>query len=357
MFEKTGPVSKKQLQHILARGQNTRVINLTETGANVKTLELLKKLLQRQSQAYHVIELYGNGIKDDSLIALRELVDMFTSIDTLKLEFNGITEHGAAFISGWLQENNNIKSIDLYENKIGDAGVFEASEMLRRGCGLEYLGLFGCGITNKGARYLIKALQTNTTIKKINLYNNEIDEEYVEIIDSMLSNNAGVKTLVPTLPNGEEELEDMTEFDEEEEEDLAPIQVRTLARAQPAPKLHKVPISKSKTKQEWEVERDKMVALLDKLVAQRKQLLTQQYKDNEYVFAEKLISPVVFTPFSPTTPSEIEDNLRFASPNAAQGHSSSSPASGPELTEEIIINNVDTKNTKSNTVHLSLLKV
>jgi hypothetical protein len=263
-------ISTSQLKAIINKGHIRGVLNLTETGANAQCLIKLQDLLER-SRSFHTLEMYGNNALGDEkgVLALQALVDQVSSITKLKLEFNHISDDSVQCLCEWLKCNKTVKALDLYGNiKIGDQGAIHLASLLEGDCSLEYLGLFQCGIGMMGARAIFNAISKgNRTIKHVNLYNNDIDEEFLEALESLLLRNAGNHVAeIQALPE--------TKIDDKNNQTKYP-------QRQSDPWFEY--ISKSTSVIEWNEEREQLIAQLDKLILERQQHLTQINK--EYITA------------------------------------------------------------------------
>jgi hypothetical protein len=313
-------LSSSRIKQIIFKGHDSRVIDLTESGVDVKSLRTVSKYLRQQSQAFHEIELYGNDIGDEGVSALIELVNSALSITTIKLEFNGITSSGAHELAEFLKVNKNITMIDLYANtKIGDAGAVDFAILLCQNTSLEYLGLFSCGITNIGAKAIIKAVKNyNKTIKSINLYNNKIDDELLEYLDQLLRRNKGENIDITSHIDLEDETEstDWSQYmiKASMKTESAATSVTSLPKftfEQPLPCLEKEPISISTNVIQWEQERNRLITLLDKLQQQRRQNMILLNKESDYIFDERVMNvslPVVTPQLRLSSPSSLSSN-------------------------------------------------
>ena len=96
----------------------------------------------------------------------------------------GILDKGALIIAKNLIDTRNttVKSIDLWDNGIGDRGALGFAELLRTRpdsstSGLERLVLRNNSIGERGARAIAEALQFNTTLTELDLSHNPIGRE------------------------------------------------------------------------------------------------------------------------------------------------------------------------------------
>jgi hypothetical protein len=91
-----------------------------------------------------------------------------------------------------LESNKTLKYLDLSSNYIGDEGIKHIMEVLETNRVLQYVKLNYNEITNTGANYILSALQTNNTLRGFfwdDLDYDKISEEMYEKIDEKALQN------------------------------------------------------------------------------------------------------------------------------------------------------------------------
>jgi Leucine-rich repeat (LRR) protein len=92
-----------------------------------------------------------------------------------------------------LLANQNLKSLDLTNNYIGDAGALELAVALKQNNTLDLLDLNWNQIGSEGATALADALVTNDALKDLNLKSNTIGDNGATSIAEMLSRNESIE--------------------------------------------------------------------------------------------------------------------------------------------------------------------
>jgi hypothetical protein len=265
---KTKPLSKKRVLNIIAKGRETHTIDFTEVGANAHTLKILRDCLLEEPTEFSILEMYGNNALGDEkgMYALHDMVDRVHGFHTLKLEFNSMNSTTMLLLCDWLKKNKTITVLDLYGNtNIGDEGAIHLADLIRHGTRLQYLGLFACGITDVGCKQIIKALTQNRgSLKQINLFSNDIEQEYVDYVDAILTKKP-------------------TEFKIELEE--KPVsQVPRYAQSQRTPRID--PIFKSTDVVSYAQERKLLLERIERLKLVQQQQLIQLNKESDIKFGD-----------------------------------------------------------------------
>ena len=99
-----------------------------------------------------------------------------------------ITSQGALILADGLYNNTSLKKLYLNDNLIQDRGVFcLARALLINNSTLEELYLARNGITSRGAQYLADMLITNRTLTTLSLYGNHIDDQGIKYLTHVLS--------------------------------------------------------------------------------------------------------------------------------------------------------------------------
>jgi hypothetical protein len=126
----------------------------------------------------------------------RHLADGLSSennvVENLYLPCNQLGDEEAGIFARVLA-NQNLKSLVLSSNNIGDAGAIELAVALGQNNTLEVLDLDCNAIGSKGASALADALVANGTLKDLNLRNNFIGDDGATSIAEMLTRNESIE--------------------------------------------------------------------------------------------------------------------------------------------------------------------
>lgn len=114
----------------------------------------------------------------------------------ISLYSNEIDAEGAQLISQMLVNKSKLKTLGLSNNIIGVGGARElASNCLAQLTSLTRLSLESNLIGNDGLAAVAEAIATNTTLKEIFLYNNDLDDDTMRDFSASLGNKGNLQTL------------------------------------------------------------------------------------------------------------------------------------------------------------------
>jgi Ran GTPase-activating protein (RanGAP) involved in mRNA processing and transport len=106
----------------------------------------------------------------------------------LDLTGNDITSEGAILLADALNNNSTLKELILYNNRIGDKGVRAlALELSINNSTLKTLNLGFNDITDDGAQHLAQMLKTNRTLTHLWLQQNHIGDRGIQLLAGVLA--------------------------------------------------------------------------------------------------------------------------------------------------------------------------
>ncbi|XP_048018766.1 NACHT, LRR and PYD domains-containing protein 12-like isoform X9 [Megalobrama amblycephala] len=147
-----------------------------------------------RSNPSHLIELDLTG-NDPGQSGVKELSDLLqdpnSQLKTLSLCGCRITEKQCVILTSALKSNpSHLRDLDLSWNKLGDSGVKNLSDLLiNPQVKLENLHLYGCNITEKQCVILTSALKSNPShLRELNLSENKLGDSGVKNLSDLLMN-------------------------------------------------------------------------------------------------------------------------------------------------------------------------
>lgn len=160
-------------------------------------------LLRNQSLTH--LNLRTNGIGANGAAALAKALGTDQCrLTSLNLRDNSIMAVGAAALAVALKANPVLKDLDLSENLIKEAGAATLAEALGSNGSLTALNLRYNGLRS-GALQVAKMLMINTSLRSLNLAQNDIDGKGVRAVAKALSENINLTSLdldfEPPSPN------------------------------------------------------------------------------------------------------------------------------------------------------------
>ena len=198
--EITEPKHQKEFLHCcFEECLNENTFNLQNTRMTDLEVEILSDCLQINCT---LVELHlSNCFTDNNvivLLAVSKSLKSTSTLLTLNLSNNQITDSGMKCLSEALAVNTTLQSLDISYNIISDDGILFISESLKLNESLHELILSKNNITDGGAKLLAEAIQINTALQELNISRNCISKEGVmRILEACIKNNS-LQKLVST---------------------------------------------------------------------------------------------------------------------------------------------------------------
>jgi hypothetical protein len=176
----------------------------------LKKLAIDYPLQAEEDIAHHVKPVKAIGTMLHNAPALRELslmgsvgvlhlADGLSSknslVEKLDLSCCSLGTEGAGIFASLLLANQNLKSLVLHKNYIGDAGALELAVALRQNNTLELLDLLSNEIGSAGAIALADALVANDSLNHLDLRKNTIGDDGATSIAEMLTINESIEKI------------------------------------------------------------------------------------------------------------------------------------------------------------------
>ncbi|XP_072892024.1 NACHT, LRR and PYD domains-containing protein 3-like [Hemitrygon akajei] len=152
--------------------------------------------IQRLAPGLHKcleLGLGGNELGDSGVKLLSAaLKNPECKIQRLWLQRVSLTDSVAEDLASALSTNTSLKGLDLSENELGDSGVKLVSAALRNPeCKIQTLRLYRVGLTDSSAKDLVSALSTNQSLTVLSLNSNSLTDRSV----------SALRRVIKTLPS------------------------------------------------------------------------------------------------------------------------------------------------------------
>lgn len=108
-----------------------------------------------------------------------------SSQEAINLSCEDIGDSGLCYLSQFIGKSS-VASLSLTDNQISDEGAMALSDALRRNKSIAYLYLNGNFITDRGARKLLLALGDSPALRALNLSGNPLQSETAKNVALML---------------------------------------------------------------------------------------------------------------------------------------------------------------------------
>ena len=149
-----------------------------------------------------------------------------STLQVLNLEGNFVNDEGVELLAAGIAANNETALVKLLLgwNGLGDEGMIALAQMIETNTSIQVLGLGENEITSVGARKMLSALASNSTIREITgLYRNQIDRKFIIVAIKRLMEThnerhgavANDGRLMEITEDGEESLEESAGEDAE----------------------------------------------------------------------------------------------------------------------------------------------
>jgi len=176
-----------------------------------KVFEALKSL--------EAVEMPQNGIHHPGITALVTAFALNPSLQVVNLNDNTFGIKGAMSLAQVLESMNSLKTLNLGDALIRNNGALAISTALKRGAAsLEEIILYGNEIRIDGALAVVEAVSHRNNLKSLNLDGNQLGDAVDDVIEKM--EFYGKKDKLASFDDNEEpDSGDEDEGDEDEEED------------------------------------------------------------------------------------------------------------------------------------------
>ncbi|XP_036619176.1 ribonuclease inhibitor [Trichosurus vulpecula] len=171
---------------------NLQNCNITCTGC-----ELIPALLQTKSSLID-LQLSDNHLGDEGMKLLCEgLMDPRCSLQRLELEYCEFTTASCEALSAVLKTRSSLRELNLNNNDVGEMGVTLLCQgLMDPNCELQVLKLEGCGVISANCKDLSTILQTKESMQELCLGENKIGDAGLEqLCQGILSPACNLKTL------------------------------------------------------------------------------------------------------------------------------------------------------------------
>ncbi|XP_062858869.1 leucine-rich repeat-containing protein 45 isoform X1 [Trichomycterus rosablanca] len=143
-----------------------------------------------------VLDLKGNNLRGVGAEALGKLLVRNKTLQRLVLEWNalGMWEEGFSIFCEGLASNSSLKQLDLRNNQINHQGAAELASALKRNSVVQELDLRWNNFGLLGGRSLLDALQQNRALLRLEMAGNSVPSDTLKAIEQSMDHNADRKS-------------------------------------------------------------------------------------------------------------------------------------------------------------------
>ncbi|KAI7804904.1 putative NACHT [Triplophysa rosa] len=181
--------SDEALIRLLPVIRNTRRALLQSCNVTGKCCESLSSCLQ-SSTSLRELDLSNNDLKDSGVKLISDALKTHNcQLHTLRLSGCNVTDECCESLSSCLQSSTSLRELDLSNNDLKDSGVKLISDALKtHNCQLHTLRLSGCMVTDEGCCYLASALSSNPShLRELDLSYNHPQHSALQLLSDRLN--------------------------------------------------------------------------------------------------------------------------------------------------------------------------
>ena len=146
-------------------------------------------IMLRKNAKVKYLDISENHIGDDGISAISDGLHVNTTLIQLVACYCKFYGKGAESVGIMLRKNAKVKYLDISENPIGDDGISAISDGLHVNTMLIQLVAHNCEFRSKGAESVAKMLQTNKTLKYLDISSNHIEDDGITAVTCSIENN------------------------------------------------------------------------------------------------------------------------------------------------------------------------
>uniref|UniRef100_A0A4W4DY93 NACHT domain-containing protein n=1 Tax=Electrophorus electricus TaxID=8005 RepID=A0A4W4DY93_ELEEL len=154
---------------------------LSGCGLNEESCKSLTSVLQTEN-SLRELEMNNNDLQNSGVEQLcAGLKSSHCKLEILRLSGCGITEKSCKSLTSVLQTENSLRELEMNNNDLQNSGVEQLCAGLKSShCKLEILRLSGCGLTEESCKSLTSVLQTENSLRELEMNNNDLQNSGVE---------------------------------------------------------------------------------------------------------------------------------------------------------------------------------
>ena len=99
---------------------------------------------------------------------------------------NDFTEVGVKLLAEWLESNTSLVKLFLNDNEMGEEGVAHISEALCCNRNLKFISLAACGIIDETFKPMLACLSVNETLESLHIWGNLLTDKSAELLIEVL---------------------------------------------------------------------------------------------------------------------------------------------------------------------------
>uniref|UniRef100_A0AAY5EFK1 B30.2/SPRY domain-containing protein n=1 Tax=Electrophorus electricus TaxID=8005 RepID=A0AAY5EFK1_ELEEL len=157
------------------------ILRLSGSGLNKGSCKSLTSALKTEN-SLRELEMNNNDLQNSGVEQLcAGLESSHCKLEILRLSGCGLNEESCKSLTSVLQTENSLRELEMNNNDLQNSGVEQLCAGLKSShCKLEILRLSGCGLTEESCKSLTSVLQTENSLRELEMNNNDLQNSGVE---------------------------------------------------------------------------------------------------------------------------------------------------------------------------------
>ncbi|XP_056615244.1 NACHT, LRR and PYD domains-containing protein 3-like [Triplophysa dalaica] len=163
---------------------------LSGSDLTAESCEVVSSALQFSKCPLRELDLSNNDLKDSGVRLISDALKTHNcQLHTLRLSWCNVTEECCVSLSSCLQSSTSLRELDLSNNDLKDSGVKLISDALKtHNCQLQTLRLSGCIVTDEGCCSLASALSSQSShLRELDLSYNHPQHTTLQLLSHTLN--------------------------------------------------------------------------------------------------------------------------------------------------------------------------
>uniref|UniRef100_A0AAY5E908 Uncharacterized protein n=1 Tax=Electrophorus electricus TaxID=8005 RepID=A0AAY5E908_ELEEL len=158
-----------------------KILRLSGCGLNEESCKSLTSVLQTEN-SLRELKINNNDLQNSGVEQLcAGLKSSNCKLEILRLSGCGLNEESCKSLTSVLQTENSLRELKINNNDLQNSGVEQLCAGLKSSnCKLEILRLSGCGLTEESCKSLTSVLQTENSLRELEMNNNDLQNSGVE---------------------------------------------------------------------------------------------------------------------------------------------------------------------------------
>ncbi|XP_065915191.1 uncharacterized protein [Dysidea avara] len=186
-------ISEKAVDHIAAIIKHNTLLEKLYLGDNNLQSSVIV-VLQALKEISNLTLLNINGLSGIAVNNLADVINANVFLKELHLSSNKL-QSSAALVFKSLKQNSNLKILDFGDSKVSGNAMEDLADVIKNNTCLEVLNLSNNNLQSS-VGVIFQALKEISTIKKLNLFGNNMPKDVDQDLADVVTNNANLEAII-----------------------------------------------------------------------------------------------------------------------------------------------------------------